>query len=238
MLNIKNLLLVAVFISLIFACESNSKSTKNLEMSTFMDSVSYAIGANIGNSFKNDSLDLNLDLVLEGMKDKVQSKDTKLTEEQLGAVLTQLQTVVQEKQQKAFLIQSETNTKAGKDFLSKNRSADGVKETTSGLQYKIIKEGTGKMPIASDTVKVHYHGTLIDGKVFDSSKERGEPIEFPLNRVIPGWTEGLQLMKEGSIYMLYIPSELAYGARGQGAQIGPNSTLIFEVELLEVKPTK
>lgn len=238
MLKIKNLLLVAIFISLIFACESNSKSTKDLTMNTFMDSVSYAIGANIGMSMSADSLDLNLDILLEGMKDKLEGKETKLTEEQLGSVLTKLQEVVQEQKQKQFLAQSEANTKAGKDFLSKNRSSDGVKETPSGLQYKVVKEGSGKIPTATDTVKVHYHGTLIDGTVFDSSKDRGEPIEFPLNRVIKGWTEGLQLMKEGSVYLLYIPSELAYGARGQGSTIGPNAVLIFEVELIEVKPTK
>jgi hypothetical protein len=123
----------------------------------------------------------------------------------------------------------------GEAFLAENAKKEGVKTTPSGLQYKVVKEGTGAQPNASNTVKVHYRGTLIDGKEFDSSYKRNEPIEFPLNGVIPGWTEGLQLMKEGAKYMLYIPSKLAYGARGAGDLIGPDETLIFEVELLKVR---
>lgn len=123
----------------------------------------------------------------------------------------------------------------GEQFLKENAAKEGVKTLPSGLQYKVIKEGEGKSPKATDTVSVHYKGTLIDGKEFDSSYKRGEPAEFPVNRVIKGWTEALQLMKEGSKWMLYIPSNLAYGERGAGADIGPNETLIFEVELLKVK---
>ncbi len=123
----------------------------------------------------------------------------------------------------------------GEAFLTENAKKEGVKATASGLQYKVVKEGTGKQPTAANTVKVHYRGTLIDGKEFDSSYKRNEPIEFPLNGVIKGWTEGLQLMKEGSKYQLFIPSSLAYGKRGAGDLIGPDETLIFEVELLEVK---
>lgn len=235
---LKNLFFAVVMLSVALACESNSQISKNVEMKTQMDSVSYAIGANIGNSFRMDSLDLDLDLVLAGMSDKMTSENAKLTEEELAAVLERFQQTMQEKKQQQFMGVSEENTRKGKEFLSKNRAEEGVKETASGLQYKVIKQGTGRTPKETETVKVHYHGTLINGKVFDSSKERGEPIEFPLNRVIRGWTEGLQLMQEGSIYMLYIPSELAYGARGQGTAIGPNETLIFEVELLEIKPTQ
>lgn len=123
----------------------------------------------------------------------------------------------------------------GEQFLKENATKEGVKTLPSGLQYKVVKEGEGKSPKATDTVKVHYRGTLIDGKEFDSSYKRGEPIEFRLNQVIKGWTEGLQQMKEGSKYLLYIPSNLAYGSRGAGADIGPDETLIFEVELLQVK---
>ncbi len=129
-------------------------------------------------------------------------------------------------------------SRRAKTFLAANAKKDGVKTTASGLQYKVIKSGTGKSPKATDTVKVHYHGTLIDGTVFDSSVERGEPVSFPVNGVIPGWTEALQLMKEGDKWQLFIPSKLAYGERGAGAKIGPNATLIFEVELLAVETSK
>ena len=128
-----------------------------------------------------------------------------------------------------------TPLQKGEQFLKENATKEGVKATSSGLQYKVVKEGEGKSPKASDTVRVHYRGTTIDGKEFDSSYKRGEPIEFPLNGVIRGWTEGLQLMKEGGKSMLYIPSKLAYGEQGAGGAIGPNETLIFEVELLKVK---
>jgi len=132
-------------------------------------------------------------------------------------------------------LMAETPQQKGEAFLKENATKEGVKTLPSGLQYKEIKAGTGKTPKATDTVSVHYRGTLINGKEFDSSYKRGEPAEFPVNRVIPGWTEALQLMKEGSKWMLYIPSKLAYGERGAGGDIGPNETLIFEVELLKVK---
>ena len=132
-------------------------------------------------------------------------------------------------------LMAESDLEKGEAFLKENAKKDGVKTTASGLQYKVLKEGDGKSPKATDTVKVHYKGTLIDGKEFDSSYKRGEPIEFPLNGVIPGWTEGVQLMKEGAKYQFTIPSKLAYGERGAGGAIPPNATLIFEVELLKVK---
>ena len=232
----KNIFLIALTLTLALSCESNSQSSKDLTIETQMDSVSYSIGANIGRSFKADNLDLNPQLVLQGMIDKMKDSTTILTDEQMSQVMASFQQLMQEKKQKDFLAKSQANTAKGQEFLDKNKSAEGVQVTESGLQHKVLKEGTGKSPNAKDTVKVHYHGTLLDGTVFDSSVERGEPIEFPLNRVIPGWTEGLQLMKEGGKSILYIPSELAYGARGQGETIGPNETLIFEVELLEVKP--
>ena len=130
---------------------------------------------------------------------------------------------------------AETPLEKGERFLAENKGKEGVKTTASGLQYKIVKEGTGKSPAATDTVLVHYEGKLLDGTVFDSSIKRGEPISFPLNRVIPGWTEGLQLVKEGGKAILYIPSKLAYGSSGAGGAIGPNETLIFEVELIKIK---
>ncbi len=132
-------------------------------------------------------------------------------------------------------VMAESALEKGKQFLAENAKKEGVKSTDSGLQYEVLKEGEGKSPKATDTVLVHYRGTLLDGTEFDSSYKRNEPIEFPLNRVIPGWTEGVQLMKEGAKYKFFIPSELAYGSSGAGGSIGPDETLIFEVELLKVK---
>jgi FKBP-type peptidyl-prolyl cis-trans isomerase FkpA len=132
-------------------------------------------------------------------------------------------------------IMAENPLEKGEKFLTENKSKDGVKTTSSGLQYKVLKEGAGKKPSATDTVVCHYRGTLLDGTEFDSSYKRGEPAEFPLNRVIPGWTEGVQLMKEGSKYQFFIPSKLAYGSAGAGGVIGPDETLIFEVELIKIK---
>ena len=130
---------------------------------------------------------------------------------------------------------AEENLNEGKAFLEKNAKEDGIKSTATGLQYKVLTEGTGAMPSATDNVTVHYKGTTLDGKTFDSSYDRGEPATFPLNRVIAGWTEGLQLMKEKATYRFFIPSELAYGSRGAGASIGPNATLIFDVELIKIQ---
>jgi FKBP-type peptidyl-prolyl cis-trans isomerase len=134
-----------------------------------------------------------------------------------------------------FSVMADSPLEKGEKFLAENKTKEGVKTTASGLQYKVLKEGTGKSPTASDTVVCHYRGTLLDGTEFDSSYKRGEPAEFPLNRVIPGWTEGVQLMKEGAKYQFFIPSKLAYGSRGAGGVIGPDETLIFEVELIKIK---
>lgn len=196
------------------------------------DTVSYIIGADIARSFAKNSLDLNKDMVFKGFADAQAKADTIFTQEQIGEIMMAWQQVMSEK--KAALVQQELakNQKAGEDFLAANKLKEGVIETASGLQYKVIKEGTGESPDENDMVEVHYTGTLIDGTVFDSSRERGEPIEFPVNGVIPGWTEALQLMKPGTQLMLYIPSYLAYGDKKTGP-IPEGSTLIFDVELLE-----
>ena len=178
--------------------------------------------------------DLNLDTFEKGFRDGYEGTKSALTQEQMQEVLTTYQKEQEAKFVKDMETKAQENKTKGAAFLAENAKKEGVKETASGLQYKVITAGTGKSPKATDVVEVNYEGKLIDGTVFDSSYERGEPIEFPLNQVIAGWTEGLQLMKEGGKYEFYIPADIAYGEAGN-AGIEPNSTLIFTVELLKVK---
>jgi len=195
---------------------------------------SYALGMDIGNSLKELPVDIKVDELSQGVSDVVSGGDTRLTQDELDGVMQSFVKDMEAAQQKKASQQAETHLEKGKKFLSENRDKDGVKTTDSGLQYKVKKEGEGASPGDSDSVTVHYTGKLIDGTVFDSSRKRGEPVTFPVDAVIPGWTEALQLMKQGAKYELYIPADLAYGERGAGAQIGPNETLIFEVELMGV----
>jgi FKBP-type peptidyl-prolyl cis-trans isomerase FklB len=195
------------------------------------DKSSYAIGLNIGMNFSRQKVALNPDAFAAGLKDGLAGK-RQMTEAEVRDTMTAFQKDLEDKQKAA----AANNVKEGEKFLAENKKKEGVKTTPSGLQYKVIKEGTGPQPKATDTVTVNYRGTLIDGTEFDSSYKRGEPATFPLNAVIRGWTEGLQLMKVGSKYQFFIPSNLAYGDRAVGPDISPNSTLIFDVELLGVKP--
>ncbi len=203
---------------------------------TEKDKRSYAIGLDMGNSLKRNEIDVNPDMVAKGLKDVLSGKKAQLTDEEIRSVLIGLQKDLQTRQQARMKAVSEKNRKEGEAFLDGNRNKEGVKTLPSGLQYKVLVEGKGKTPSETDTVTVNYRGTLIDGTEFDSSYKRGEPATFPVNGVIKGWTEALQLMKEGSKWELFIPSGLAYGERGTpGGVIGPNAVLIFEVELLSVK---
>jgi FKBP-type peptidyl-prolyl cis-trans isomerase len=190
---------------------------------------------NLGKQLKNDSVMIDIDVFASGLYDALYTDTTKLTEAQIGEVMNSFQVTLQAKAQEKAMRESGVNKEKANKFLANNKAKPGVKTTASGLQYEVLKEGTGKNPKAEETVKVHYHGTLMDGKVFDSSVQRGEPVEFPLGNVIKGWTEGVQLMKVGSKYRFWIPSDLGYGDRGAPPQIGPGELLIFEVELLEVK---
>ena len=199
------------------------------------DKVSYSIGLNIGRSMKQEGLDINPDALAAAMKDIFAGAKPQLTDEEVQQVMQDFQKKVMAKQMAAREEGLAKNKGEGEKFLAENKKKEGIKTTASGLQYKVITEGKGKTPKATDTVKTHYRGTLINGTEFDSSYKRGEPAEFPVNGVIKGWTEALQLMKEGSKWQLFIPSELAYGERGAGKDIGPNSTLIFDIELLSVK---
>ena len=196
------------------------------------DTISYIIGADIAHSFAKNSLELNTEMVFKGFADAQSKTDTIFTQEQIGAIMMAWQQEMSAKKQACSAQEISKNAKIGEEFLAANKQKEGVIELPSGLQYKVIKEGTGDSPDDNDMVSVHYTGTLIDGTVFDSSRESGEPIEFPVNGVIAGWTEALKLMKPGSQYMLYIPAKLAYGDKKTGP-IPEGSTLIFDVELLE-----
>jgi len=212
------------------ATDSGSSS----DFSNDQEKRSYALGMDIGNSLKELPVDIKMDSLTQGVRDVVEGNDTKLTQDELDGVMQSFVQDMEAAQKQKADEQAQANGDKGKKFLADNKSKDGVKTTDSGLQYKVIEEGDGPSPDANDSVTVHYTGKLIDGTVFDSSRERGEPVTFPVNAVIPGWTEALQLMKQGAKYELYIPADLAYGERGAGAQIGPNETLIFNVELIKV----
>ena len=206
-----------------------------VELNDFVDSASYAIGRDIYQSWLQQKLGINGNAAGQSMIDCYKGQN-KWTDAMARPLLTRFQQEFENRQraeQEKMMAGLNDNIAAGKKFLEENALNKSVYTTKSGLQYKIVKKGTGKKPKATDKVKVHYTGKLIDGTVFDSSVERGEPIEFPLNQVIPGWTEGLQLMTEGSVYTLYIPHNLGYGEQPMGA-IPPGSTLIFEVELIKV----
>lgn len=206
------------------------------ELKDQKDKASYAIGLELGNSLKKGKMDVNTNTLVKGLNDGLSGAKPLLTEDQVKETMTTLQKEMMEKQAAAAKEAGEKNAEAGKKFLDENKKKDGVKTTASGLQYKVLKEGTGESPKETDMVITNYKGTLLDGTEFDSSYKRNEPATFPVNRVIKGWTEALLLMKPGAKYELFIPSSLAYGERAVGDKIGPNSTLIFEVELINIKP--
>lgn len=202
------------------------------QLKDLKDKVSYSVGLNVGSNFKKQGQELNPDALLAGLKDALSGKTPALTENELKETMEAWSKQMEDKQKVA----GEKNAADATKFLAENKKKDGVKTTASGLQYKVMKDGAGAQPKETDTVTVNYRGTLINGTEFDSSYKRGQPATFPVNGVIKGWTEALQLMKPGSKYQLFIPADLAYGARAVGPDITPNSALIFEVELLEVKP--
>ena len=204
---------------------------KSPQLKDQKDKVSYSIGMQIGFNLGRQKVDVNPDVLAAGIKDAIAGKP-QLTPDQVKDIMAQFEKDMEQKQKQL----GEKNKTEGTKFLEENKKKAGVKTTASGLQYKVEKEGTGAQPKATDMVTVNYRGTLIDGTEFDSSYKRGQPATFPVNGVIKGWTEALQLMKQGAKYQLFIPSNLAYGERAMGPDIGPNSTLIFEVELQDVKP--
>ncbi len=243
----------------LFACQPNSKEEDNTASAAKADSAemtatestgsdmtdaqkqAYAMGASMGLFVNNRAQqqsqlgdELDQDALMQGFKDAM-NESLKFSQQEIQQFAQEGEQALRAKQQEVAEKQAEENIAKGQEYLAENAKKEGVKTTESGLQYEVLKEGDGKSPEAEDTVKVHYRGTLLDGTEFDSSYARNEPAVFPLNRVIPGWTEGVQLMKEGAKYRFHIPADLAYGPRSTG-NIMPNSTLIFEVELLEVMP--
>jgi len=205
-------------------------------LKTQKDKTSYAMGMNIGTGLRKQSIDIDPAIVARGLRDSFSNGKTLLTEDEARAVLTQLQGELRKKQQDMAQQLGDANKKEGTEFLEANKTKDGVVTLPSGLQYRVLQEGTGPKPAPTDTVVCNYRGTLLNNTEFDSSYKRGQPATFPVNGVIKGWTEALQLMPVGSKWQLFIPAELAYGERSPGGLIGPNSTLIFEVELLSIQP--
>jgi FKBP-type peptidyl-prolyl cis-trans isomerase FklB len=231
-LRMRYIIVIILSIAFLFSiCHGQEK----LELKDQKDKESYSLGYQFGQSLKSQGVDINLDAYASGIRDAFGGKEPQMSQEEIRATLTSLQQRLVAARQKELKEKAAKNTEEGKKFLAENQKKAGVKTLPSGLQYKVLTEGAGKTPKAEDTVTVNYKGTLIDGTEFDSSYKRGQPATFQVKGVIKGWTEALQLMKEGSKWQLFIPPELAYGERGAGRDIGPNATLIFEVELLTVK---
>ena len=204
-------------------------------LKTQKEKVSYGIGVSVAKSFKPQGIEVDVEALVKGVRDALSGGKLLMTEDELQATMSAFQTELRQKQTKVAQTVSAENKKEGTAFLASNKTKQGVVTLPSGLQYKILKAGNGKKPIGSDTVECHYRGTLINGTEFDSSYRRGQAASFPVSGVIPGWTEALKLMPVGSRWQLFIPPQLAYGAQGAGRDIGPDATLIFEVELLSIK---
>ena len=221
---------------LLLASQVNAE--ENLLLKKKKDKVSYVIGMEIGKNFKKQSIDIDPDILVKGIKDAISDGKPLLTEQEVQETMITFQKEMMAKQEELAKKLGENNKKEGEAFLAENKKKEGVKTLPSGLQYKVIKAGTGEKPKLTDTVMTQYRGTLIDGTEFDSSYRRGQPVSFPVTGVIPGWTEALQLMEEGAKWQLFIPPNLAYGERGAGRDIGPNATLIFEIELVSIQEKK
>lgn len=223
---------VVVFGCVFLASQLGAQET--LTLKTQKEKLSYIIGMDMGKNLKNQLVDIDPNILARGLRDALSGSKSVLTEQEVRDTMSAFQKEMVAKQQAI----GEKNKKEGETFLAENKKKKGVTALPSGLQYKVVKAGTGKKPKPTDTVTVHYQGTLIDGTEFDSSYRRGQPATFPVNGVIPGWTEALGLMQEGAKWQLFIPPNLAYGERGTGSQIGPNATLIFEVELVSIQEKK
>ncbi len=208
---------------------------KEAALNTEKQQVSYSIGVSIGQNFKIQEVDVDTDILLRGIKDALANANLRMTEQEMNECMNKFQTDMIAKQQTRQKISGGKNQQEGEAFLAENKKKDGVVTTSSGLQYKVVKIGVGAKPKSTDTVEVHYRGTTLDGKEFDSSYKHGQTTSFRLDQMIKGWIEGVQLMPVGSKFQFFIPSTLAFGERGAGADIGPNATVIFDVELISIK---
>ncbi len=220
---------------LFFVFLSCGKKERSIDLTKQSAKTGYAIGYNFGKNLKNLEIEVSREAVLKGLEDALYRDKGYFTDEEISSILKDFQSALIKKNMEEMKKASVDNLKEEQEFLKKNAKRSGVITTDSGLQYEILRKGTGERPTLNDVVVVHYKGMFVDGKVFDSSYKRGEPAKFKLSRVIQGWQEGLQLMRVGAKYKFYIPSKLAYGERGAGGVIGPNKLLIFEVELLGIE---
>ena len=216
------------------ACQEQAKEPEPMTLDTPEKRLSYGVALRMGERMVADGMAMDVDAYALGMRDAFEGAEPRVTEEEITAEMMAFQERMQAEREAEQALLSAGNAEAGAAFLAENAQREGVMVTESGLQYEVLEAGTGASPSTDDQVEVHYRGTLIDGTVFDSSYDRGETVTFGVTQVIAGWTEALQLMQEGAKYKLYIPSDLAYGAGGAGQLIGPNSTLVFEVELIDV----
>ena len=227
-------LIAPLFVGVLSACQQQAKEPETVTLDTPEKRLSYGIAIRMGERMKSDGMNLDVDAYALGMRDAFAGAEAKLTDEEINAEMQAYQQKMEAERQAEREALATGNAEAGAAFLAENAKREGVNVTESGLQYEVIEAGEGDSPGLEDQVEVHYRGTLIDGTEFDSSYSRGQTVTFGVTQVIAGWTEALQLMKEGSKYKLFIPSELAYGPAGAGQMIGPNATLIFDVELVDV----
>ena len=227
-------IIISVFIIAI-SCSNSDQQIEEVKLNDYMDTVSYSVGVDIGKSFRYQEMDIDPKVLAKGLDDAFNDKEIELTEEEVQLTLVKFRQEFQEKQREVAQRKAQEAAVAEQSYLAASSQKEGVVTLPSGLQYKVVRPGDGPSPLQTDKVKVHYRGTLTDGTVFDSSYDRGQPISFNVSGVIKGWTEALLLMQVGAKWELTIPSVLGYGARGGGATIPPNSTLLFEVELLEIE---
>lgn len=232
--SLTNTILCTALLAFAVGCQDTKPQTDTTAPKTDKEKISYAIGANMAQSIKEISDEIDLTMLQKGIADKIQDKELLVSNEEAQPLLQAFSEKLRARQQEEYIKTAQKNLETGQAYLKENKTKEGVVTTESGLQYKVLKEGEGKSPGQSDKIRVHYEGTKLDGTVFDSSYKRGQPITFQADQVIKGWTEGLQLMKEGGKYRLFIPADLAYRESGYGQQIGPNEVLLFDVELLEV----
>ena len=231
---VSTLFMAPLFAGALIACQEQAKEPAPVTFDTPEKRLSYGIALRMSERMVADGMVMDVDAYALGMRDACEGAEARLTEEEINAEMMAFQEKVEAEREAAQAQVAEGNAEAGAAFLAENAQREGIIVTDSGLQYEVVTAGDGASPGPDDQVEVHYRGTLIDGTVFDSSYDRGQTVTFGVTQVIPGWTEALQLMKEGDKYNLYIPSDLAYGAGGAGQVIGPNSTLIFEVELIKI----